>query len=106
MVNPLQPRARVSPRQTSKMWNADKMYAYYNSPTYKPANWVRRINRLIKEGELILDREENGYKIYKRKGQEEKLKNDYFINGVLASTLSEGEAANRLKGSYSAVEED
>jgi hypothetical protein len=87
------------------MWNAYKMYAYYTSPTYKPANYAKRVNRLIKEGDLILDREEGGYKIYKRK-QDQNLKNDYFINGVLASTLSESDAAERLKGSYSAIEED
>lgn len=43
------------------------------------------VERMIRRGELVLDREENGKKFYKR--LEMTQKNDFLIDGIPASTL-------------------
>lgn len=50
-------------------------------------DYKKAVERMIRRGELVLDRvDEEGTKIYKRSILD--LKNDFLINGVLASTLS------------------
>lgn len=53
---------------------------------------------MIREGELVLDREENGTKVYKRPIQN--LKNDFLINGVLSSTLPKNQVREVLDKWY------
>lgn len=49
-------------------------------------DYKKAVERMIRRGELVLDRvDEEGTKIYKRSILD--LKNDFLINGVLASTL-------------------
>ena len=50
------------------------------------SDYKKAVERMIRRGELVLDRvDEEGTKIYKRSIPD--LKNDFLIDGVLASTL-------------------
>ena len=61
-------------------------------------NYKKAVDRMIKRGELIMDREEDGKKFYKR--AQVSNKNDFLINGVLASTLPKSEVMDVLDNWY------
>lgn len=61
-------------------------------------NYKKAVDRMIKRGELILDRKEDGKKFYKR--AQVSNKNDFLINGVLASTLPKSEVMDVLDNWY------
>ena len=64
------------------------------------SNYKKAVDRMIVKGELILDKEENGVKIYKRPVQNLILKNDFLIDGILASTLPASKVADALAKWY------
>ena len=61
-------------------------------------NYKKAVDRMIKRGELIMDREEDGKKFYKC--AQVSNKNDFLINGVLASTLPKSEVMDVLDNWY------
>ena len=61
-------------------------------------SYKKIVERMVLEGELVLDREENGKKVYKRTIQN--LKNDFLIDGVLASTLPKSQVREVLDKWY------
>ena len=67
-------------------------------------NYKKAVDRMIKRGELILDREENGTKIYKRPVQNPP--NDFYIDGVLASTMPSSEVMKKLDAIYVYITEE
>jgi hypothetical protein len=62
-------------------------------------SYKKIVDRMVREGDLILDRvDEEGRKVYKRPVQN--LKNDFLIDGVLASTLPKSKVREVLEKWY------
>jgi hypothetical protein len=83
----------------TKLVNKKLLGFQYSLAEYaKMKDWKKVIDRMVRRGELIVESEENGKKVYKRPQTTDK--NDFLIDGVLASTLPKSQVREVLDKWY------